>query len=105
MDVLVVDGIISAVGEDLVIPEGATVIDAENKLVLPGGIDTNTHLFQGIDKFELADDSESGTKAALAGGTTLVVDLVLPEKSSSLVHAFNVWKENADSKSCCNFAL
>ena len=49
-DVLVEDGKVIAVGEDLEIPEGATVIDAVDKFVFPGGVDTNTHLYQGVDK-------------------------------------------------------
>ena len=49
-DILVEDGKISAVGEDIEIPEGATVINAVDKFVFPGGIDTNTHLYQGVDK-------------------------------------------------------
>jgi len=105
-DVLVEDGKITAVGEDLDIPEGATVINAVDKLVFPGGIDTNTHLYQSLDKTApVKDDFESGTRAALAGGTTMVVDLVLPEKGASLVDAFNAWKEAGQDKSCCDFAL
>ena len=105
-DVLVEDGKITAVGEDLDIPEGATVIDATDKFVFPGGIDTNTHLYQAVDKtVQVKDDFESGTRAALAGGTTMVVDLVIPEKGGSLVDAFTAWKEAGEEKSCCDFAL
>jgi dihydropyrimidinase len=105
-DVLVDAGKITAVGEDLEIPEGAAVIDATDKYVLPGGIDTNTHLYQGLDKAApLKDDFESGTRAALAGGTTMVVDLVIPQRGGSLVEAFTEWKEAGEEKSCCDFAL
>jgi len=105
-DVLVEDGKISAVGEDLEIPEGATIIDATDKYVMPGGIDTNTHLYQGLDKdAPVKDDFESGTTAALAGGTTMVVDLVIPQRGESLIEAFTEWKEAAEEKSCCDFAL
>ena len=105
-DVLVEDGKISAVGDDLEIPEGATIIDATDKYVMPGGIDTNTHLYQGLDKeAPVKDDFESGTRAALAGGTTMVVDLVIPQRGESLIEAFTEWKENAEEKSCCDFAL
>ena len=105
-DILVEDGKITAVRENLEIPEGATVINAVDKLVFPGGIDTNTHLYQGVDKaVTVKDDFESGTRAALAGGTTMVVDLVIPEKGGSLVDAFTAWKEAGEEKSCCDFAL
>jgi len=105
-DVLVEDGKISAVGEDLEIPEGATIIDATDKYVMPGGIDTNTHLYQGLDKdAPVKDDFESGTTAALAGGTTMVVDLVIPQRGESLMKAFHEWKEAGEEKSSCDFAL
>jgi len=105
-DVLVEDGKITAVGEDLEIPEGATVIDANNKFIIPGGIDTNTHLHKAVYTTELVqDDFESGTRAAVAGGTTMVVDLVIPEKGESLVDAFTAWKEAGEEKACCDFAL
>ena len=61
-DILVEDGKITAVGEDLDIPEGSTVINAVDKFVFPGGIDTNTHLYQGVDKtVTVKDDFESVT--------------------------------------------
>jgi 5-methylthioadenosine/S-adenosylhomocysteine deaminase len=45
-DVLVSNGVIAAVGRDLVAPEGATVIDAANRIVLPGFVDTHRHTWQ-----------------------------------------------------------
>jgi len=106
VDVLIEDGKITAVDEELDIPENATVINATDKLVLPGGIDPQTHFLQAVDgKDELVDDFESGTHAALAGGTTLVMDMVIPDKEGSLLEAFSAWKETAEEKSCCDFAL
>jgi len=106
-DVLVQDGKVVAVGEDLQMPEGATLVDAVGKYVVPGGIDTSTHFHraQGGEKVELADDWSSGTRAAVAGGTTMVVDLVLPERGDGLVEAFNSWREAAEEATCCDFAL
>ena len=105
-DVLVEDGKIRAVSQDLDIPAGATVINAVDKFVVPGGIDTNTHLYQAVEKeAPVKDDFESGTRAALAGGTTMVVDLVIPGKGESLIEAFHEWKNAGEKKSCCDFAL
>jgi len=105
MDVLVVKGVITAMGKDLPIPAEATFIDASGKYVIPGGIDTSTHLFSEFTKEELADNFEMGSRAALAGGTTTVVDLVIPKKNSSLIDAFNLWKSEAEENSSCNYAF
>ena len=98
-DVLVEDGKITAVGDEIEIPENAAVINASGKIIIPGGIDLNTHFHQAVDgKDGLVDDFESGTHAALAGGTTMVIDLVIPEKEGSLLDAFESWKEAAEEK-------
>ena len=105
-DVLVVDGKITAVGADIEIPENAAVINASGKFVIPGGIDTNTSFRRAPDGKEgLLDDFESGSRAALAGGTTMVVDLVIPGKEESLLEAFTAWKEDGEERSCCDFTL
>ena len=101
-DVVIEDGKIAQVGEDLEAPAGAKIIDATDKFVMPGGIDTATN-FKADE--EAADDFESGTRAALAGGTTTVVDVVVPEKDQSLVDAVSAWKEDIESKACCDVAL
>ena len=74
-DVLIDGGVITAIGKDL---KGDKVIDASGCYVMPGGIDPHTHLempFMGTTAYE---DFSSGTRAALTGGTTMVVDFVLP---------------------------
>jgi len=101
-DVIVEDGKIAQVGEDLEVPSGAKIIDATDKFVMPGGIDTATN-FKSDE--EAADDFQSGTRAALAGGTTTVVDLVVPGKEESLLEAVASWKEDIEASACCDVAL
>ena len=64
-------------GNNLVIPGGARTVDARGKYVIPGGIDTNTHLQQPVNGTPAVDDFYSGTKAALAGGTTMISEFLL----------------------------
>ena len=105
-DVLVEDGKIVQVGDEIEIPEDAAVIDASGKIVMPGGIDISTHFNTAVDgKDGLLDDMESGTGAAVAGGTTMIMDLVIPDKEGSLVEAFLAWKENALESACCDFSV
>lgn len=71
---------IKDVGPDLAAPEGARVVDAAGKLVIPGGIDTHTHCQMPFMGTKAIDDFYVGTKAAVAGGTTMLIDFVIPAK-------------------------
>jgi len=70
-DVLVENGTITGVGNNL---SGDTSLDAAGCYVMPGGIDPHTHLEMPFMGTYSSDDFESGTRAALSGGTTMVVD-------------------------------
>lgn len=90
-DVYIEDSIIKQVGNHLIIPGGTRVIDALGKLVIPGGIDPNVHFQTPVETQDFTqgtrtiDDFYVGTKAALKGGTTTIIDTVLPQKEESLV--------------------
>ncbi|KAB0399841.1 hypothetical protein E2I00_013774 [Balaenoptera physalus] len=97
-DVYIENGIIQQVGRELMIPGGAKVIDATGKLVIPGGIDTSTHFHQTFMNATCVDDFYHGTKAALVGGTTMIIGHVLPDKETSLVDAYEKCRGLADPK-------
>ncbi|VDD87719.1 unnamed protein product [Enterobius vermicularis] len=117
-DVVIEDGIITyvfhlpvseyskAVGTDLKIPENIErVIDATDKLVMPGGIDPHTHLELKFMGQVSVDDFYIGSRAALAGGTTMFIDFVMPVKGESPLEAYNQWRKMADQKVCCDYGL
>ncbi|XP_060680007.1 dihydropyrimidinase [Hemiscyllium ocellatum] len=104
-DVYIDCGLIQAVGCQLSHPKGCRVIDATGKLVLPGGIDSHTHMQFPFMGYQAVDDFYHGTKAAVAGGTTMILDFVIPNKGESLLAAYEKWRSWADPKVCCDYSF
>ena len=104
-DVLTDGEKILAVGEKL--PEdGANVIDVTGKLLFPGFIDGHTHLDLDVAGTVTADDFETGTKAALLGGTTMVVDYASQDKGGhTLKEGLEKWHKKADGKCSCDYSF
>jgi dihydropyrimidinase len=99
-DVLVQDGVVAAIGSNLATPVSGEVIDAGGCFILPGGIDPHTHLELGFMGTVSADDFEWGTKAALSGGTTMVIDFCIPNPGQSLLAAYQDWRRKAERAAC-----
>ncbi|MFI5011957.1 MAG: dihydropyrimidinase [Hyphomicrobiales bacterium] len=95
-DILIDGESIKAIGSGL---SGDNVIDASGCFVMPGGIDPHTHLEMPFMGTTSADHYESGTKAALSGGTTMVVDFCIPNNGQPLLEAWADWDKK--SKTAC----
>jgi dihydropyrimidinase len=91
-DVLCDKGKIVAVGENLDVPAGAQTVDAGGQYVLPGGIDPHTHMELPFMGTVASEDFYSGTSAALAGGTTMIIDFVIPAPKEPLMAAYQKWR-------------
>lgn len=91
-DVLVEGGLIAAVGENLDIPAGAEVVDAGGCYVMPGGIDPHTHMELPFMGTVASEDFFSGTSAAAAGGTTMIIDFVIPSPQEDVMDAYKKWR-------------
>lgn len=100
-DVRVEGGKITDIGQNLT---GGEVLDATGCYVMPGGIDPHTHLEMPFMGTYSSDDFESGTRAALSGGTTMVVDFCLPSPNQSLLEALQMW-DNKTSKASCDYSF
>jgi dihydropyrimidinase len=96
-DVLVEGEKIAAIGPNL---KGDTILDGTDCFVMPGGIDPHTHLEMPFMGTTSADHYESGTKAALSGGTTMVVDFCIPGNGQPLMDAWAEWDKK--SKTACS---
>jgi len=100
-DVLVEGGVITEIGENL---SGTEVLDATGCYVMPGGIDPHVHLEMPFMGTYSSDDFESGTRAGLAGGTTMVVDFCLPNQGESLHDALKRW-DNKSTRANCDYSF
>lgn len=102
--ITICDGIISAIGEDPI--EYDKIIDAQNDLMIPGGIDAHTHFDHDMGDFCSVDDFTNGTKIALMGGTTFIIDhIAFGNKSNSCVDTIEKYHKKARDKSYCDYSF
>lgn len=103
-DVYIEDGLIRAVGQNLDVPSSAEVIDATGQLVMPGGIDPHTHMQLPFMGTVASEDFFTGTAAGLAGGTTSIIDFVIPSPQQPLMEAYRTWREWSE-KACSDYSF
>ena len=102
-DIYVKGETIKAIGKDLPY-QADRVIDATDKLVFPGGIDPHVHLDMPFMGTYSSDDYYTGTKAALHGGTTMVIDFILQTQGDTLSNALKTWQEKSQGKAVSDYS-
>jgi dihydropyrimidinase len=104
-DILISDDKISEIGKlNADQYPNAKIIEASGKLIFPGGIDPHVHLALPTPAGNSSDDFISGSRAAIAGGTTCFIDFVTPGRNQSLIEALHRRKTEASS-SFCDYSL
>src|SRR5262245_23430236 len=104
-DILCEGETISAIGRNLSAPVGAEIIDATGKLVFPGFIDPHVHIYLPFMGTFSKDDYDSGSRAALVGGTTALIEMCCPSRQDEPLAGFELWLSKAQGISDCDFTF
>jgi dihydropyrimidinase len=84
---------------------GAEVIEARGKYVFPGFIDPHVHIYLPFMGTYAADDYESASKAALAGGTTTLIEMICPGAEDQPIEAFELWRSKAEKLAAVDYTF
>src|SRR6202042_1925208 len=103
-DIFIEGETIKAIGKNLSV-KADKEIDAKGMLVMPGGIDPHVHLDMPFMGTFSSDSYETGTRAALYGGTTMVIDFILQKQRNSLHAALNEWKGRSDNNCVSDYSF
>ena len=103
-DILIEDETIKAIGKDMAV-QVDELIDASGMLVMPGGIDPHVHLEMPFMGTFSSDTYETGTRAALYGGTTTVIDFILQKQGNSLRSALDEWSGRATGNAVGDYSF
>ncbi len=103
-DIFIEDETISAIGKNLPVKANKE-IDATGKFVFPGGIDPHVHLDMPFMGTFSSDNYETGTRAALFGGTTMVIDFILQKQGNSLQAALDEWRSRSDNNCAGDYSF
>jgi dihydropyrimidinase len=96
---------ITRIGHGLEAPPGSQVVDAAGKYVFPGFIDPHVHITLPFMGTLAKDTYETGSRAALIGGTTTLIEMCCPARSEDTLGGFEHWMAQAAGRSACDFTF
>ena len=104
-DIFVENETITRIGRNLEAPPGTEVIDGAGKLIFPGFIDPHVHIYLPFMATFAKDTHETGSIAALIGGTTTYIEMCCPNRNDDALQGYQLWKSKAEGKSACDYAF
>jgi len=104
-DIYVEDETITRIGRGLEAPPGTEVIDATGKFVFPGFIDPHVHIYLPFMATFAKDTHETGSIAALIGGTTTYIEMCCPNRNDDALEGYQLWKGKAEGNSACDYTF
>jgi dihydropyrimidinase len=104
-DIYVEDEAVTRIGKNLETPPSAEIIDASGKYVFPGFIDPHVHIYLPFMATFAKDTHETGSIAALVGGTTSYIEMCCPNRNDDALEGYQLWKSKAEGKSACDYAF
>jgi dihydropyrimidinase len=104
-DVYVEGETITRIGPGLDAPPGTKVVDASGKLVFPGFIDPHVHIYLPFMATFAKDTHQTGSVAALIGGTTTFIEMCCPSRHDDALEGYELWKSKAEGHSACDYTF
>src|SRR5579862_5330832 len=104
-DIYVENETISRIGANLEAPPGAEIIDAAGRMVFPGFIDPHVHIYLPFMATFAKDTHETGSIAALVGGTTTYIEMVCPSRKDDALDGYHLWRSKAEGHSSCDYSF
>src|SRR6202048_1035327 len=102
-DIYVETETITGIGKDIEAPPNPQIIDAAGKLVFPGFIDPHVHIYLPFMATFAKDTHETGSIAALVGGTTTYIEMCCPSRLDDAQVGYQLWKSKAEGSSACDY--
>ncbi len=104
-DVLCVGEQVAQIAPSIDPPANCEIVDARGKYVFPGFIDPHVHIYLPFMGTYAKDDYDSGSRAALIGGTTTLIEMCCPARGDEPLEAYQLWKSKAAGVSACDYSF